>query len=211
MDVVTGFRNRFKLSDRISLWLKIVYTLFVAVLVPIYWHYYGVTNFLWFSDIALILTVFALWFESSLIASMMSVSVLVFDSFWSLEFFLNLLFGTNITGLTTFMFDSSLPLLLRGLSLFHVFLPMVLLWLVYRLGYDSRALLYQIMLAGIVFPATYFLTVPSENINWVFGIYGYGRIVSNPLLHVAILMMAFPILIYLPTHLALNYLFEKKD
>lgn len=211
MDVVTWFRNRFKLSDRISLWLKIVYTLFVAVLVPVYWHYYGVTNFLWFSDIALILTVFALWFESSLIASMMSVSVLVFDSFWSLEFFLNLLFGTNITGLTTFMFDSSLPLLLRGLSLFHVFLPMVLLWLVYRLGYDSRALLYQIMLAGIVFPATYFLTVPSENINWVFGIYGYGRIVSNPLLHVAILMMAFPILIYLPTHLALNYLFEKKD
>ena len=32
--------------------LKIIYTLFVCALVPIYWRQYGPTNFLWFSDIA---------------------------------------------------------------------------------------------------------------------------------------------------------------
>jgi len=38
----------------IPLGLKIVYTLFVCALVPIYWRQYGAANFLWFSDIALL-------------------------------------------------------------------------------------------------------------------------------------------------------------
>jgi len=38
----------------IPLGLKVVYTLFVCALVPIYWREYGPANFLWFSDIALL-------------------------------------------------------------------------------------------------------------------------------------------------------------
>jgi hypothetical protein len=38
----------------IPLGLKIIYTLFACALVPIYWRQYGPTNFLWFSDIALL-------------------------------------------------------------------------------------------------------------------------------------------------------------
>lgn len=211
MSALEGLWKGFKIRGKIPLWLKIAYTAFVAVLVPVYWHHYGVTNFLWVSDIALILTVFALWFENSLIASMMSVSVIFFDSFWSLEFFLNLLIGTNITGLTAFMFDSSLPLLLRGLSLFHVFLPPILVWTVYRLGYDSHALIYQTLLLWIVLPATYLLTAPSENLNFVFGLYGHGLIFDSNILHLITLMIGFPIFVYLPTHLALKYLFERED
>ena len=26
---------------RLPLWLKVLYTLFVAILVPVYWHHYG--------------------------------------------------------------------------------------------------------------------------------------------------------------------------
>ena len=33
-------------ASRIPLWLKIVYTAFMAVLIPVYWYYYGPTNFL---------------------------------------------------------------------------------------------------------------------------------------------------------------------
>jgi len=38
----------------IPLGLKIIYTLFVCALVPVYWRQYGPANFLWFSDIALL-------------------------------------------------------------------------------------------------------------------------------------------------------------
>jgi hypothetical protein len=37
--------NRNIASNRMPLWLKLAYTAFMAVLVPVYWHYYGPTNF----------------------------------------------------------------------------------------------------------------------------------------------------------------------
>jgi hypothetical protein len=35
-------------TARIPLVLKLGYTAFMAVLVPVYWHYYGPTHFLYF-------------------------------------------------------------------------------------------------------------------------------------------------------------------
>jgi hypothetical protein len=49
---------------KIPLWLKISYTLFLGLLVPVYAVQYGIANFLWFSDIALLATLVALWRES---------------------------------------------------------------------------------------------------------------------------------------------------
>src|SRR5439155_6555896 len=60
----------------LSLGLKIGYTLFVCVVVPIYWRQYGPANFLWFSDIALLAMVPALWLENALLASTMAVSII---------------------------------------------------------------------------------------------------------------------------------------
>lgn len=37
-------------TRRIPLWLKIAYTAFMAVLIPVYWAHYGPTNFLYFCD-----------------------------------------------------------------------------------------------------------------------------------------------------------------
>ena len=36
-------------TNRVPLWLKVAYLTFMAVLVPVYWHYYGPTNFLIFA------------------------------------------------------------------------------------------------------------------------------------------------------------------
>ncbi len=62
----------------IPLWIKISYTAFAVITVAVYAVKYPPGNFLWFSDIALILTVPALWFESRLLASMMALAVLLF-------------------------------------------------------------------------------------------------------------------------------------
>ncbi|MGH7796046.1 MAG: membrane-associated protein [Candidatus Binatia bacterium] len=191
----------------IPLWLKISYTLFVAVLAPVYWTRYGPANFLWFSDIALLLTVPALWLENSWLASTMAVSVLLLELAWSFEFLARLLTGANLTSLSGYMFDKRIPLYLRGLSLFHLVLPPLLFYLVWRLSYDGRALLTQTLLSWVVVPASYWASDAQQNVNWV---YGFGAPPQKWLpapLHVASLMLGLPLLVYLPTHLVLKKLF----
>jgi len=191
----------------IPLGLKIIYTLFVCALVPVYWRQYGPSNFLWFSDIALLATVLALWLESSLIASMMSLAVLLPELVWNADFFAHLLTGRTLGGLSGYMFDAGRPLYLRALSLFHVFLPPLLIWLLYRLGYDGKALLAQTLLAWIVLPVTYFVTDRKENVNWVYGPSSKPQERISPRLYLLLVMLLFPLLLYLPTHLILRKLF----
>ncbi len=188
----------------IPFWLKAVYTVYVAITLSVYFKKYGPGNFLWFSDIALIITVAALWLESSLLASMMLVAILLPELLWNISFFAGLLAGRPISGLAGYMFETDKPLYLRALSLFHIFLPVLLLWLVFRLGYDSNALIAQTCVAWIVLPLTYWLTDPAENINWVHGSARQKQTRLPPLLYLALLMLAFPLLVYLPTHLLLQ-------
>jgi len=109
-----------------------------------------------------------------------------------------------LVGLSDYMFDSAKPMALRALSLFHVVLPPMLVWMVYRLGYDSQAVIAQTVLCWVVLLICYFFTRPSENVNWV---WGTGRKPNLRLLNlpfVFYLMVGLPLLIYLPTHLLLK-------
>jgi hypothetical protein len=190
-------------------WIGIAYTIMLAVIVPVYALSWGWRNFLWFSDIALVTTGIALWLRSSLLASMMAVAVLVPELFWCVGYFGRLIFGARITGLTDYMFDSSKSRFVRGLSLFHVVLPVVLLWLLHDLGYDRRALVAQTLVAWIVLPLTYAVTSPGdENINWVRAPNALRRRIP-PLAWLAIVMLAFPAGLYVPTHVILEALFAR--
>src|SRR5438445_7643322 len=153
----------------VPLTFKLVYTFFVAVLIPVYWRTYGPGNFLWFSDLALFLPLAAVWLESPLLASMQAVSVGLLELVWVADFVVRLVFRIELVGLTRYMFDPKFPLPVRGLSLFHIGLPILLMGLVYRLGYDPRAWLMQTLLAWVVLPVCYLLTRPADNVNWVFG------------------------------------------
>ena len=179
----------------------------VAVIIPVYAVRWGWRNFLWFSDIALIATAIGLWLESALLASMMAVGVLLPELLWTVSFFGRLVFGVRATALADYMFDPTKPRYLRALSLFHVVLPVTLLWMLSRLGYDGRAIAAQTALAWIVLPVTYAVVRPhDENINWVYGL-GPRQTRLAPPLYLALLMLAFPLVIYLPSHLVLQALF----
>jgi hypothetical protein len=192
----------------IPLWIKIAYTLFVAVTVVVYSFKYSLGNFLWFSDIALLTSVPALWLESSLLASMIAVGIVLPEVLWNVSFFGQLLTGRRITGLTDYMFDPNKPLYLRALSLFHVFLPVLLLWMIHVLGYAPDAWIAQTALTWVVLPLTYFFTNPEENVNWVFGPGAKPQKRIPPLIYLGLLLIGFPLLVYLPTHLLLQMLFN---
>lgn len=192
----------------IPLGLKVGDTVFVCVLVPIYWRQYGPANFLWFSDIALLGLVPALWLENALLVSMLSLSVVFFEALWNLDFFFQLATGKSLIGLSAYMFDPKIPLFIRGLSCFHIVLPLLLLWALHRLGYDQRAFVWQAIVALVVLPLSYLISNPQENVNWVYGFGQKPQTILPAPLFVVILMVLFPLLVYLPTNLLFTRIFH---
>lgn len=193
----------------IPLWLKLACTIVTVGILAIYWFRYGPQNYLWFSDIALVGAVVALWLEDSLVASAMTVGVLLPELLWNVSLFSRLLFGRRVTGMTDYMFERERPAYLKALSLFHIPLPILLLWMVWVLGYDPRAPLVMSALAVMVLPFTYVVTEPARNINWVHGPGGEGvkQDRFHPLVYLGLLMLLFPLALYLPTHFLLLALF----
>jgi hypothetical protein len=197
-------------ARQFPLWLKIASTLFVAALIPAYWRYYGPTNFLWFSDIALFGMVVALWLEHRLLASVMLIAVLLPETAWNVDFLLGLILGESPLGLAGYMFEADRALHIRGLSLFHIPMPIILAWMVYKLGYDRRALVVQSLVAWVVLPVTYWLTTPDDNINWVYGP-DEAQDQIHPWVWLGGLMLAFPLVLYIPTHALVTWLMKKLD
>lgn len=207
-------------SARIPLPVKLAFTLFMAVLVPIYWRDYGPQNFLYFCDIALFFTLAALWLESPLLASVPAVGILLPQALWQVDFLIQL-FGGESYGLTGYMFDEKNKLFTRFLSFFHFWLPILLVWMVWRLGYDRRAFLLWSTLAALVLLVCYFYISPPHtprepnepvNINYV-----YGRSPDkpqewmHPLAWLGLMMFGLPLVFYLPAHLALIWLMPAPD
>jgi hypothetical protein len=93
-----------------------------------------------------------------------------------------------------------LQLLLRGLSLFPVFLPVLLLWIRLQVGYDARAFVAQTVFGEVLLVLTYAFTDPSRNINWVFGPGSQPQRRVPSAIYLAAVMVFFPMCVYWPTH-----------
>jgi hypothetical protein len=153
----------------------------------------------------------ALWLDHRLLGSMMALAVLLPETLWLVSFVTGAITKQRgVTTLAAYMFDARIPVFWRALSAaFHLALPPGALWLVYYYGYDDRAFVAQTAFAWLVLPATLWLTPPEKNINWVRGL-GHPPRLRIPLpLHFGLLMLVYPLLIYLPTHLLLARSFGK--
>lgn len=188
------------------LW-KLAYTVFVVLVVAIWLRHYGWRNLLWFSDIALIGAVPALWLDSAAITSVLAVAVLLPELLWNVDFGLRLLLRRRITGLTDYMFERDRPRLLRVLSaLFHVPLPVLLIWMLTRYGYDgSVGLPGAVLLAAVVLPLSRAVSTPERNINWTHGL-GATRTRLPAGVYVALLYAGFVLAVFIPTHFLLQAL-----
>lgn len=198
----------------LPLWLKLTYTAYLIALVPTYWRTYGPANFLWFCDAAALLTGIALWLESPLLASVEALAMTLPQTIWVLDF----LTGGRLVGFSAYMFDPGIPRFVRGLSTFHIWLPLLLLWLVWKWGYDRRALWTQTAIATALLITSFLLTDPRHppsgypdavvNVNRVYGprptqIQTWMPAVPYLLVQIILYLTC----IYLPTHLFLRICF----
>jgi hypothetical protein len=193
---------------RIPLWMKVFWTLWVIVWAPLYWRAYGAQNFLFFCDLGNILIVIALWLESSLIFSWQAVSLLLFQTLYVVDLAGALLSGRHVIGGTEYMFDPHIALSIRLLSLFHVAMPPLLLWAIWKRGYDRRGWICQTVTAWIVVPINYFWR-PQYDVNWARGPFFREQHVLPGLLYLLIYLTIVPAVVYFPTHRFLIWLTQR--
>lgn len=200
-------------EPRIPLLLKISYSGFLAIMIPVYLMNYGPTNFLYFCDVALLLTLVGVWRENPLLISLPAVGILMPQLLWCADFVTHLC-GLKLTGMTAYMFDGDRSLFLRGLSLFHGWLPILLIYLVLKLGYDRRALAGWTVICVALCLIAYFLLPPAgallpdpqlpRNVNYVFGMDDTKpQAMLPPLGYLGAWMAALIGIVFLPTHLVL--------
>ncbi len=195
--------NELLADSLVPLWLKLAWTVMVTAIVLVYWRHRGPANFLWFSDIAFLALVPALWLENQFLVSLLACMVLVPEVLWSVSFFGRLIGLPHLTGLADYMFDEDSPRWLRAVSLFHVPLLAVIIWAPWRLGYDAGVLPWAVLVAWVVLPLTRWLTAPERNINHVYRFPFAAGADLTPVQHMLMLMIAVPLVLQLPGHLLL--------
>ncbi len=204
-------------SRLIPLWLKIAYTAFMAVLIPVYLKNYGPTNFLYFCDVVAILTILAIWIESPLLLSAALVGSFLPQMLWVVDFVCQAA-GYTLTGMTSYMFQP--PFFLRFLSFFHFWLVFLLIYLVWCVGYDKRGLALWVAIMWVLLTVCYaWMPPPSPsvdpvtkqvlrdpnmpvNINYVYNIQSDEEPQKwmDPDMYFAAYMMVLMVGVYLPTH-----------
>lgn len=184
--------------NRIPLSAKVLYTVWMAVWVPVYWLHNGPANFLWLCDFANWVLFLAIWLESSLLFSAQLAGIFLIQLVWVVDFSSGLLFGVHPVGGTEYMFDAAQPLWLRGLSLFHLWTVPLLVWLVRQVGYDRRGWRVQAAFAAVLFPLGVVAGTPEQNLNWMHAPFGWPQTWLDPLLFAFVAVPIAALLLFLP-------------
>lgn len=187
-------------------WVRWASVVWLALWIPSYWITWGAANFLHLCDIAVILACAGFWFGNSRLLSSQAISSLVADLLWDLDAGWKLFLGHHLFGGTEYMWDAHYPLWVRLLSLFHVVLPVVLLWALYRAGYDRGGFIFQSSVAALAMVAARY-TDSALNINYVFRDPILHRMWGPEPVHLALMWLGLVVVIYLPTHLLLQKIF----
>jgi hypothetical protein len=187
-------------------WIRAVSIVWLVFWFAAYLRVWGPANFLHFCDIAEILACIGFAADSVLLISSQAVAALMVDLTWALDAAWKILFGRHLLGGTDYLFDAHYPLWARLLSLFHLILPVLLLWALHQLGYDRRGLPLQLAVALPAFIVSRF-TAPAENMNYAFADPFFHRAWGPAPVHIAVIFMFMLAVVYLPTHLFLKRVF----
>jgi len=189
--------------------LRIAALLWLALWFVVYWRTWGALNFLHLSDISVILTCIGVATNSVLLLSSQAVASILPDALWTLDVCWRLVFHRHLVGGTEYLFDPQYPLWVRLITLFHVVMPPLLLWIFHREGYDRRAWTLQCAISLPAFIASRFAPA-AQNINFAFADPFFRRSWGPAPLHIAVVFLFMALVVYLPTHLLLTRLFERR-
>ncbi len=179
---------------------KAAFSVWMLFWVPVVLWAYGPQNFFWICNMAQLLVFYAIWTEDRLILSSQAGVMTLVGAGWTLDFLIALAAGGSLTGFTAFMFDAENPLLARATSLYHAGLPLFLLWLIHRMGYDRRGPWLQCGVGAVGIIGAWLFTEPERNINWVHEAFGMEQVWSPESVFVLLLLVLYPLVLFFPGH-----------
>ncbi len=185
---------------RLPRWLPVVFTLWVAFWATAYARTLGPQNFFWLCNLASFLILLGLWLNSRWLLSMQWLAVALIGLLWGVDVGVAAATGWHPFGGTAYMFDPDFPELIRWLSFYHLLLPLVAGFAVWRLGYDRRALPAQSILTALMVGLSFWLTDPERNINWVHAPFGMGQAPLEPVFYLPLLTLGWILLVLWPVH-----------
>ncbi|HXX71425.1 MAG TPA: hypothetical protein VEI55_03970 [Candidatus Acidoferrum sp.] len=187
-------------------WMRWTALVWFVVWFLSYWRTWGAANFVHLCDIAVILTCIGIWTHSALLISSQAVGILLVDAVWTVDAASRVCIGRALVPGNEYLLDPRYPAWIRLLTLFHLVMPALLLWGVYRMGYDRRAWALESAITLPVFVLAR-LTRPTANIDFAFSDPFFHHQMGPVPIHILITWLFMVVVVYLPTHLALERFF----
>ena len=197
-------------SDPIPLWIKIAFTLWMAVWVWIILQSQGPQNFWWLCNVAKFLVLIGIWLNSRLLLSSQAGVIVMVGLFWTPDFVLALPMGGSLTGITAYMFDDQLSLIQRATSLYHIWLPLFVLWLCWRQGYDGRGVYLQWLIGTLAIVCGWWFGDPARNLNYTAAPLGLEQIWLPDWAWIPLLCVLTGLVLYLPGHWLLHWIARRR-
>lgn len=186
--------------ERVMRWVALAW---LVVWFPAYARVWGWTNFLHLCDVAVLLSVAGFVFRSPLLLSSQAIGTAALYLAWWVEALTRCLTGRDLTGGLDYMWDARYPLWVRLLSLFHVVLPILLIWAVARRGYERRALALESAIVTALLVVSRFYS-SALNLNYAYRDPILHRALGPAPVHLAAILATIIVVGVLPVHVLLT-------
>jgi len=160
----------------------------------------GPQNFWWLCNLAQFILLYSVWTGNRLLISSQAGTVVVVGLAWTTDLGGALVTGSSPFGITAYMFDEELSIALRATSGYHVWLPVFVLWLCRRRGYDGRGLWLQCAIGTGAIVGGWIFGDPVRNLNYTVAPFGIEQVWLPQAVYIPLLCLGTAALLYLPGH-----------
>ena len=189
-----------------------IFTAWVVFWVAVVLANQGPQNFFWLCNIAQFIILYAIWRGDRLLFSSQAGVVILVGLVWAIDFTIAIaLGGRSPTGFTAYMFDDDYSLLTRVVSLYHVGLPVFVIRLLPRMGYDDRGPWLQSAIGVLGILGSWLFTEPVRNVNVVYHPFGIELFETVELLWIGLLIVGYPLVLFFPGHFLVRAILRRID
>jgi len=164
----------------------------------------GPQNFWWLCNLAQFILLYSVWTSNRLLISSQAGTIVVVGAVWTIDLVGALITGSSPFGITPYMFNEDLSIALRATSTYHVWLPLFVLWLCRRQGYDGRGLWLQCAIGTAAILGGWIFGDPVRNLNYTIAPFGIQQVWLPQALYIPVLCVGTAVLVYLPGHLVVR-------
>ena len=179
---------------------QIGFSLWMLLWVPVVLTTQGPQNFWWLCNLAQFILLYSVWTSNRLLISSQAGTIVIVGAAWTIDLAGALITGASPFGITVYMFNDELPVALRATSTYHVWLPLFVLWLCRRQGYDGRGFWVQCVIGTSAILGSWVFGDSVRNLNYTIAPFGIQQVWLPQAVYIPVLCVGTALLLYLPGH-----------